>query len=457
MNNPAASDRPNIVFINTDQQSSQMMSCAGNRYLKTPAMDRLAEEGICFKRAYTTNPVCVPARFSFFTGRMPSELNIRTNKHGMALEKIPENILQNTAGQLLKNAGYRVAYGGKTHLPGDMSPETMGCENISADKRDELAQVSADWIRDQGAKGDQPFFLSICMVNPHDICFMGMRDFIRETRGDAPDLNFNERWLLGDDSVEMSELNRALSLPEGMSEEAFFANHCPPLPPNHQPQEDEPEAVRMQMGTEGFRHYIRENWGEKTWRLHRWAYGRLTERVDEQVGVVLKAIDDAGLTENTLVIFTSDHGDHSGSHKLDQKVIPYEEAARIPLLMRWPARIAAGQVETKIPVSNGLDLVPTFCDVAECVVPADLKGQSLMPLATGNQTSPSREAIPMEWENGRGIVYGDMKYLLYDEGGSREQLMDLAGDPYETKNHVNDPDLQEELAKSRKVFDRMFA
>lgn len=447
--------RPNILFITTDQQSSTLMSCAGNRYLETPAMDHLAREGVRFERAYCTNPVCLPSRFSWFTGRMPSELNVWCNKSGRDVKKVPENILQTTAGQLLKKAGYRVAYGGKVHLPGDMTPMTMGCEFITDDKRDGLAQVSADWIRQQGTRGKRPFFLSVNLVNPHDICFMGMRDFIRATRAHDPDLNKNERWLLSDGSPEMDELNRALQIPAGMSEEDFFARHCPPLPSNHQPQEDEPEAVGDEVRDHGFRRYIREHWDEKTWRLHRWAYCRLTERVDGQIKTILDALDAAGLADNTLVIFTSDHGDHDGAHKLDQKTVPYEETARIPLILRWPERIEAGQVQSR-PVSNGLDILPTLCDVAGCEVPEGLLGRSLIPLATGTLAADDREAIPIEWQFGRGIVRGILKYLRYNYGAGNEQLMDLGRDPGELRNHIDEPELANELLACRAAYERLF-
>ncbi len=457
MSDPAAGLRPNLLFINTDQQSSTMMSCAGNEYLYTPAMDRLAREGVRFERAYCTNPVCLPSRFSWFTGRMPSEINVWCNKSGRNVKKVPEEILQSTAGQLLKKAGYRVAYGGKVHLPGDMTPETMGCEFITEDIRDGLAQVSADWIREQGAKKDErPFFLSVCLVNPHDICFMGMRDFIRATRSHDPDLNKNERWLLSDGSKEMDELNRALRIPAGMTEEEFFAHRCPPLPPNHPPQEDEPEAVANEVRDHGFRRYIREHWDEKTWRLHRWAYCRLTERVDGLIAQILDALDEAGLAENTLVIFTSDHGDHDGSHTLDQKTVPYEESVRIPLILRWPARIEAGQVNSR-PVSNGLDILPTLCEVAGCEAPKGLLGRSLIPLAIGASEAEDREAIPLEWSFGRGIVRGSFKYLRYNEGARSEQLMDLGRDPGELKNHAEAPTLANELSTCRDVYERLTA
>ena len=448
--------RPNIIFINTDQQSSTMLSCAGNPHLKTPAMDRIANEGIRFQRAYCSNPVCLPSRFSWFTGRMPSELDIWHNKNPH-IEQVPAHIMETCAPRLLKDAGYKVAYGGKVHLPGDMSPESMGCENISEDKRDSLAESSAAYIKRQAEHADAPFFLSVCLVNPHDICFMGMRDYVRTVKLNDADLNKNERWLLSDDSEEMSELNTALQIPEGMSEEEFFDKHCPPLPPNHQPQEDEAEAVTNAVTNAGFRNNAREHWDDKTWRMHRWAYCRLTERVDGQVQIILDALDEAGLTDDTLIIFTSDHGDHDSSHKLDQKTIFYEEAARIPLLMRWPNGITAGQVDEEYNVSCGLDVLPTVCDAAGCTWPDELLGESLLPLARAETPAAFREVLPIECSIGRAIKRGPYKYMRFNDGASAEQLMDLDKDPYETKNHRDDPALQSVLQQCRADFERLYA
>lgn len=447
--------RPNILFINTDQQSANMMSCAGNPWLKTPAMDRLATEGLRFTRAYCTNPVCVPSRFSFFTGRMPSEIGVWCNKT-KHVERVPEHILDTCAARLLQKAGYRTAYGGKVHLPGNLTPESMGCENISRDKRDDLAESSAAWLRAQAGRTDAPFFLSLCLVNPHDICFMGMRDHVRRTRSDSPDLNHNERWLLSDDADEMRELNQALSIPADISEEDFFAHHCPPLPPNHAPQADEPQAIRDMVQKQGFRAHLREHWDERTWRLHRWAYCRLTERVDGQIDIILRALDEAGLTENTLVIFTSDHGDQDGAHQLDQKSMLYEEAAGVPLLLRWPSHIAAGQVNSRDPVSNGLDIVPTLCAVAACACPPELIGTSLLPLAQGTNGASPQRAVPLECDIGKGFVRGTLKYLRFNHGEHAEQLMDLEADPLEARNHRDDPHLAEGLAQCRQEYARLF-
>ena len=109
-------DKPNILFILTDQQNATMLSCAGNRHVRTPAMDSIAERGTRFERAYCMNPVCVPSRFSLFTGRRGSDIGL-LNNNDAHINEIPATIQENALGWQMRRAGYRTAYGGKTHFP----------------------------------------------------------------------------------------------------------------------------------------------------------------------------------------------------------------------------------------------------------------------------------------------------------------------------------------------------
>jgi choline-sulfatase len=128
----ASQKRPNIIYIYTDQQSASMMSCAGNKWLKTPAMDYIAANGVRFKRAYTTNPVCSPARVSLMTGRFPGYFNdakgnqARENKGSMRIPRVSDEVLDTTLATFLKKADYELAYGGKEHLPKPLTPKVLG-------------------------------------------------------------------------------------------------------------------------------------------------------------------------------------------------------------------------------------------------------------------------------------------------------------------------------------------
>jgi choline-sulfatase len=437
----AALKQPNLLFIFTDQQSARMMSCAGNRYVHTPAMDRLAAQGVRFQRAYCTNPMCTPSRFSLMTGRMPHEIGLRNNDH-RHIDAIPESILGQGLGWLLRRSGYETAYGGKVHLP-KMTPEALGFDVLTADEREGLAETCARFV---SQRRQRPFFLAASFINPHDICYMAIRDFAETDQ---------ERRLLERGAAEIAALDAALQLPEGVSEEGFFADYCPPLPENFAIQRDEPEAIPIMQARSPFKQKARAQYDERRWRLHRWAYGRLTERVDAQIGQVLAALEASGQAENTLVVFTSDHGDMDAAHRMEHKTAFYEEAAHVPLIIAWPGVTPAGGVDAHL-VSNGLDLLPTFCDYAGAETPGDVDGRSLRPLAEGKTPPDWRTALPVESEIGRMIVTGRYKYMVYDEGKHHEQLIDLVADPGETRNAARDPEQRDRLRSLRTLLAEMF-
>jgi choline-sulfatase len=394
-----------------------------------------------FSRAYCTNPVCVPSRFSMFTGYYPSKIGQRANP-SRHLDPIPEEISSNGMGWLLRRAGYETVYGGKVHLPKDLDPEKLGFDVLTADERWGLADQCADYLRGGHRR---PFALVASFINPHDICYMGIRDFAQS--------DF-DRLLLEKGETELAALDWALGRPEGVSEDEFFEKHCPPAPPNFDPQDDEPEAVKKLVEERGFRKDARQKWSERRWREHRWAYARLTERVDEQIGRVLDALRESGLEETTVVIFTSDHGDHDSAHRLEHKTALYEEAMRVPFIIADLNADPAGHVEDRL-VSNGLDLVPTFCDYAGVEPPADLKGVSLRPLVEGHEPEDWRQALVVESQLGYSVVGPRYKYALYDEGENREQLYDLREDSYETRNFAGDADKEEVLERCRVLYEEM--
>jgi len=419
--------RPNIIFIMTDQQSAGMLSCAGNRWLQTPNLDRLAASGIRFENAYCCNPVCVPSRFSLQTGRYPSAIGMGRNEDEKV--PVPDAIRQHTLGNLFRNAGYETVYGGKVHLPVAMNDlEAIGFRKLTADSRQTLAEASTAFIQQNHS---QPFFLFASFINPHDICYMAINDFRRSEGKPASD-NIDSRTC----ETVLDEARKHPDL------DAFVAVYCPQLPANHEIPAGEPECItRKYVEARAFRNFIRQNWTVAQWRLHRWAYCRLTEQVDAEIGLLLSALDTAGLAENTLVVFTSDHGDLDAAHKLEHKCVLYEEAVQIPFIIRFPGVIPAAVNRTHL-VSNGLDLLPTLCDFAGIPLPEEYAGSSLRPLATGQSVSNWRGHLVVESQNGRMIRNDHFKYCIYDSGDPRGQLTDLKNDPGEMHNLVNDPAFQ---------------
>jgi arylsulfatase A-like enzyme len=413
---------PNILLITTDQQSAGALSCAGNPHLRTPAMDSLAAQGVRFDRAYCTQPLCTPSRASLFTGRMPHQCETTANNREISAALRPQGL-----GHWLRQAGYECLYGGKWHV----APIAMPAQNehgftvLAGFDDNRLAPACTnffqDWAR-RPAGTRKPFFLAANFDNPHNIC-----EYAR---------NMTLPWL---------------TLPPPPPPE-----ECPPLPPNFLPSDPEPEIIRIEQRC-NFSIHPTLNWTEADWRRLRWAYFRLTEWVDACIQRILEGLSETGLADDTVVIFTSDHGDGHGAHQWNQKSLLYEEVVRIPLIIREPGR-RAGQTDSQL-VSNGLDLFPTLCAYAECEPPPGLAGLNLRSLLRNiTPAQPSRTGLVIEcfFDGGRGYgttgrawVESEWKYIVYDKGRQREQLFNLAEDPGELRNLAFDPAFQPQVAASR--------
>lgn len=435
----ADNDRPNILFIMTDQQHAGMMSCTGNKWLQTPTLDRLAASGIRFERAYACNPVCVPNRFSLQTGLMPSAIGMGQNADS-GEAAVTDEMIRQSLGQLFTKAGYETVYGGKVHLPRKMKGiRNLGYRILTGNSRQGLADACAEFIK---GKHTRPFFLFASFINPHDICYMAINDFNRS----------QHRPIASNTDSKTCEavLDRGRSSGDIA---AFVERNCPAMPANHDVPEAEPECITVKY-TEArpFRAYVRENWTENQWRLHRWAYCRLTEMVDAEIGTMLGALRDAGLEQNTLVVFTSDHGDMDSAHKMEHKSVLYEEAVRVPFLMSYKGVIPSGKVDDKHLVSNGLDVLPTLCDYAGVKTPRGRSGKSLRAVAEGRRPERWRSFVVCESQNGRSLRTDRFKYVIYDSGGNREQLTDLQNDPGEMNNLAGRSEYRDVLETHRKLL-----
>ena len=426
--------RPNVLFIMTDQQHWRMMSCAGNPYLKTPAMDGLAAAGTRFDLAYAAFPLCIPARVAMVTGRMPSRSGITDN-----IGQVPEAFLggvkrDETLGAVFQRAGYETAYGGKVHLPRGLGPiDQIGFQYISKDERDGLADACVEFL---GRKHDKPFLLVASFINPHDICYMAIDAFAKASGSPQAFPQSNR---------ERTCLAEALHLPEGVSREEFFRKLCPPVPDNYAIPAGEPACA---VAERAFRAYVRQNWTDEDWRLHRWAYCRLTERVDAEIARVLAALRQGGLEENTVVVFTSDHGDMDASHRLEHKSVLYEEAAHVPFIISAKGATRGGAVDRTHLVSAHLDLIPTLCDYAGIAPPAGLPGRSIRPLIEGRAPPAWRDAVAAEVPRGRMIRTARFKYNRFSTG--EEQLFDMEKDPGEMTDLARRPDQQAVLDDHRR-------
>lgn len=429
---------PNVVLLLSDQQSWNMMACAGNPWLQTPAMDTLAESGIRFELSYATNSVCAPSRVSLLTGRMPSASGINANDDSFTAA-IPDSHLRTSLGAVFSNAGYDTVYGGKLHLPRALRDQFNGdpYRVISSDERDDLAADCAEYIAEPH---DRPFLLIASLIHPHDICYHAINSY-RESSG------LPRVYDVEDTALELLE-----EFERRAAEPGFWENECPPLPANHEIADDEnPAFVRKYVESLPFRKHARSQWSEREWRAHSWIYHRLTERLDAQVGVVVEAIRRARLEENTIVVLTSDHGDLNGAHRLEHKSTFHEESTRVPFLLSHPGKVPAGRVDGTHLVSNGLDLLPTLCELAEIPLPpVAYDGMSLAPIARAESRAAWRDFLVVESERDRMVRSARFAYSLHGDAETTwETLYDLGADPGQMRDLASDTSFHSTLQQHR--------
>lgn len=412
--------KPNILFVITDQQHARMMSCAGNEWLKTPAMDSLAKDGIRFEKAYSANPVCVPSRTSMATGVMSCRLGASGNHTGMRIKQLPSQVDENSMGKLMKRAGYDTFYGGKVHMCASLVPQKAGYNETFKDQRGELPGACVEFIK---RKRDKPFFAVASFINPHDICFA-------------------HRAHVGQESNVKDLYEKAAALP---------LDELPPLPGNYGIQENEPAAIQANLSAKAVTPTLtmRADYDERDWRINRWIYCRLTERVDGEIGAILDGLKKAGLEDNTLIVFVSDHGNMDASHRLASKGMFYEESVRVPLLLKYSAGIPAGQVDTEHLVNTGLDILPTICDYAGIDIPKHLLGRNLRSVSEGKTVDDWRTYVASENDHTRMIRTQKYKYCAFSDPDSKESLVDLENDPGEMRNLADDPRFRKVLAEHR--------
>lgn len=411
-----ADERPNVLFIMTDQQSYNMMSCTGNKWLNTPNMDKISEMGYRFDKNYSVNPVCMPARFSFQTGQYASEVGVKENTSAYDKEKVAEIVSESGVGNLFRKAGYETLYSGKLHLYGTRNMKEYGYTLHGEDPYDGPAEYAEKAFSEMAASGsEKPFFMFLSFMNPHDICYKA---------------GFDSRFPDELEEDKARETIRLLDVQKSMGKREY-QSQVPPRPDNLQPIER--ESSDMVSMSNRWR-----DWEEWQWDLYNWMYHRLTESVDAQIGRVLDALEESGLRENTIIVFTSDHGDMNGAHGMILKNVMFEECQRVPFIFAGKG-IKKDYVDQNTLTCNGLDLVPTLCDLAGVEYPDDLPGVSLKPYLTGKGEKPDRKYIITESYNAYQINDGRHKYTIYELPGHPELLTDIKSNPGETINFVDDP------------------
>jgi len=385
--------RPNIILIITDQHHHGAVSALGNEFIDTPAIDTLFNRGKAFKKAYCTMPICTPSRASIYTGKMPSEVGVIHNRMG-----IPKEI-PNIGQWLRKNSGYETIYAGKWHVP-EMSTFDIpgfkvltGGNGYQGDYGDIVTAISAqNYILNR--KEDRPFFMAVNFVQPHDIC-----QWIRLHKA-------------GVDTLPYKEIEKELF----------------DLPSNFAYDFEEPMEVVDERRNKP--PYI-NTWKEKDWQYYRWSYMRHVEMVDGAVQSILDALEVKNMIEDTMIIFTSDHGENMGSHKMVQKLSPYEQAIKVPLVISYPGRVQEGTIDETHLIS-GVDIFPTICKYAG-IDSLDVTGFSMDKILEDIPTN-WRESLKVEMLDNKGVVTINNKYKHIQYNGGNELLFDRKHDMEERIN-----------------------
>lgn len=410
-----AAEKPNIIYIFTDQQTASAMSCAGNRDLHTPNMDRLAAAGMLFNNAYCTSPLSGPSRGAMFTGHYPDAVGLSVNG-----APLPDSLKTQTLGTLVKNAGYDCAYGGKWHVPEtDIPDKQFGFDQIYKHNDDGLAEACVNYLMREHEK---PFFLVASFDNPHNIC----------------------------------EYARSQNLPYGEVNTPDLRD-CPGLPANFARSPYDADVIENERAA-NFNVYPTTEYTPEDWRMYRYTYYRLVEKIDREIGKIVDAIDRQNLWKNTVVIFSSDHGDGIGAHQWNQKSALYEEVVNIPFIVTLPGKKNAGRVMPQL-ISNGVDFFASVCDWTGATPPRSTAGTSFRKIAEeGNPKSAHQEYVITETRfdgsKTRGWVVRSQryKYVLYDKGRYREQLFDMQNDRGEMRNLAMENTFDKELQKHRDIL-----
>ena len=508
---PEANGPPNILFIFSDDHACQAISAYGSVINRTPNIDRLAHEGALFENSFCSNAICAPSRAVVLTGKF-SHVNGKIDNRAD-----PFDTSQPTFNKALQAAGYQTAMIGKWHLrndpegfdywkvlpgqgdyynpdfrtpatlregptagPGAAPPEAGGAgspevvtERIEGYVTDIITDLSLDWLR-SGRDQEKPFLLMCQHKAPHRNWMPGP-DHLRDLEGEE----IPEPPTLFDDySGRAGPASRQEMSIAGHFFPAYDLKITPPDPQNEEdannwawasermtpsqraawdavydPRNEAFRAANLQ-GEERVRYYYQRYIKD---------YLRCIASVDDSVGRILDYLDESGLAENTLIIYSSDQGFFLGEHGWYDKRWMYEESLRMPFLARWPARIPPG---TRVPqMIQNIDYAPTFLEAAGLEVPGDVQGESLTPLLEGGDPGDWRRSIYYHYyefpavhmvAKHYGVRTERYKLIHYYETDEWE-CFDLETDPGEMESVYSDPEYAGIVAELKTELERLQA
>ncbi len=450
--------RPNILLIEADQHRYDCTGRAGHPLVQTPHIDRLAAEGVWFSHAFTPIPTCCPARQSLLCGRWPQVHGGLWN-YGTGLPIVLFD--QPTWTESLAAEGYSLGYVGKWEVHPTRSPREFGFQDVVT------AKDYAVWRKGRGLPDPRPddIALSILKDKPVARWFGGVDPVVVEQ---------SRPYWYADQTIALMRRYHAEGRPWHLRLD-FEEPHLPCFPAIPFAEMYPPESIPPWgsfVETFAGKPYIQRqqlaSWGteELTWR--EWSvylshYLGMVSQIDAAVGRVLAALDDLGVADSTLVIYTTDHGDNCGGHRLiDKHYIMYEDVVHVPLVMRWPERFPAGVTRDEF-VEHALDLASTVCEAAGLPIPEAYEGRSLLPLCRGERVDDWRQDVVSVYNGAQFGLY--MQRMLRDNRCKYvwnptdvDELYDLQADPWELTNLIEHPAYAETLADMRaRLLERLTA
>lgn len=470
---PTSSQPPNILFIMADDHGVSATGCYGSDRIKTPNIDRIANEGMRFEKAYVTNSICGPSRATILTGKYAHLNGYWRNNAGFNTE-------QNTFPKLLSQAGYQTAVIGKWHL--DADPVMFDHFDVLIDQgtyynpmmrtnrggnihnaphtgysTEIITNKTLSWLSN-GRDKKRPFMLMYQFKAPHRAWQPSPEMLDEFNDGDLPepDTLFEDFSGRGPASTK-----NTMSIARDLTLADLKLNEPDGLMPDQLRKWNKHYEPR----NKAFGEAKLEGKEEIRWKYQRYAkdYLRTVKGVDQQLGRVLEYLDESGLAENTIVVYTSDNGWYLGEYGWYDKRWMYEPSLRVPLVIRWPDHIKPASVNQEI-VSN-LDFAPTFLDAAGVDVPADIQGRSMLPLLRGETPDDWRKSFYYHYLEGLyswhsvprhyGVTTGRHKLIHFYELGDEWEFYDLKNDPKELKNQYLNPEYAEEIEIAKKELVRL--
>lgn len=431
--------KPNIVMIITDQHRIDGVGAYGKTpygvAVQTENLDLLAQEGVRFNNAYTPCPLCSPARTSLLTGTYPHTHKTMTNVnlHPIDNQIPPEADLML---QGLKKADYQTGYVGKWHVNNDCTPAEFGYDRF----------VSLnDYADYRKSKGYEP--------TPESMHYETARGSVGT---DPIPLEHSRPVYLANSAIDMIESYATNAERPFFVRLDFHGPHFPIVVPEpyasmYDPKDFTPipsffddMSKKPEVQSEELKYWDVDGMTWEDWQPIVAKYFGEISLIDHEIGRVLKKLDELSLKEETLVIFTTDHGDLMGSHGMWNKIYTmYHDTLHVPMIMRWPGKIPAGAQCDKF-VTHFVDMLPTIYDVIGQPCPDGIEGQSMLPLMLG-QDQEREDCIISESHGGhmglysmRALCTNKYKYVLH--GAGKDELYDLEADPYEINNLIDEPD-----------------